>query len=206
MTMKTIQNNTAHYKSQFLFLLLLSFALMVTACTKDDDVDDIIGGGNLNGEVTFTVTGDMQRNFTGYAFFSNEDGNWELYMADALFLNLSNLNFNLTLNTNTEEPNYRPGTGTYSIAKDYESEIFSALFEFYENGFDPEGGTLYATYLSTIGCPLPEHGGTLTISASSADEIRGSFEMTLLNTDQGASCEPLGEINVKGTFKAVNVD
>lgn len=39
--MKTIMNNTTHNKSQLLFLLLLSFALMVTACSKEDNKHEV---------------------------------------------------------------------------------------------------------------------------------------------------------------------
>src|SRR5690606_16196896 len=106
----------------------------------------------------------------------------------------------------TEITNYRPETGTYPVRYGNEPEIFLASFEYFENGFDPEGGVMHATYLSTTICPLPEHGGILTITASSADEISGSFEITLLDTDYGASCEPLGEVIINGTFRAVNVE
>ena len=187
------------YVSIFIIGLLFS----ITACSDNSAGPD----GNGLGELTLTVSGDVEAQRTGQADFSELQAS-NLHTWSIEFHDFSPQTFSLSLNHLSQEEIDRPGTDTYEIgigqgALPWEDPRPMSFYGEYVHIVDQDFEN--ATYYNTGFCEdeYPS-GGTLTISSSSSDQITGSFQFTAhnINFDDSGNCINNGTIIVEGEFTA----
>ncbi|MCC5914981.1 MAG: hypothetical protein JJU46_11440 [Balneolaceae bacterium] len=169
---------------------LLTIALVaafIGACSDNSSsiLDDQFG------EVTFNISGDITGEKSGMADFYSMSSfgisTWEISMSD-----FNPSTFSLVIMAFSNEDIERPGTGTYPIGPNSESDLYFSAY-YADESID------YEEYSSDF----EGFGGTLTITESNSDRIRGTFQMTLgmFDYDNG---EVIGEVAISsGSFTAL---
>jgi|SRR5690554_3091646 len=177
-------------KAIFFMTVLLSTSLV--ACGGDDNNVNNSGGFDL-GEISVTVSGDMEGNFSGMADFDHlATGNietWEISGHDYDPQSFSISFMDMVIGGSAE----RPLPGTHSIGgvlADY-----TAGFEYFP---DPGNYFEYIEY-STIFGSNPT-SGTLTVTSSNENTVKGSFEFTAYRVDDNLNI--VGTVQVSGEFTA----
>lgn len=185
-------------------LLIVSLVLFGLSCSDDATGPDSDSFGHL----TMKVTGDFVADKSGHADFWGMDlgsaHTWEISSND-----LSPQTFSLTFMHMSVEPITQPGTGTYAITdglpaaawEDPKPLEFMATYTHIENQ-DFAGAVEYGTMICAADFPS---GGSLTITSSTAEEVRGSFEFTAHHADissETGQCELYGTIHAEGSFEA----
>lgn len=189
-------------------LLIVSLVVIGLSCS-----DDSTGpGGDSPGQLTMKVTGDIVAEKSGQVDFwslspGGEEGSlhiWHISSND-----FSPQTFSLDFTHMSPDPITRPGTGTYAInagvpAKPWEDPgpvEFSATYTHIENG-NFAGAVEYGTFMCNDKFPS---GGSLTITSSSAEVVKGTFQFTAHHADvnpETMECELYGTIQVEGSFEA----
>lgn len=184
--------------STLLFSLLLIFTF--SACDSDEDGNgDGNGNGNVDaGEFSSTLGGDLDGSFSGNAFFAVvEDDSYPGGRAFVLFMTDADLDAG-----DTQFTQYiafirfsdLPGDGTYTLAdvEDGNPNIEGATYGIYANLTSQTSGQF-----------LVSQSGTLRISDSSSDEIRGSFDFEGVGFNTSTNQEANGSIS--GSFAAMRI-
>jgi hypothetical protein len=173
-------------KKAFAVTLALALPFTIAACNDDG------GPTGVDGATTFTATvsGDVSTSFEGQAHFgqatdpqTGETG-WVVWMST-------------TEDPNTGQNIYlvrqgtRPGTGTHAFVDLDHIEQTDGIGALY---LDFSGGQLATVMAST--------GGTLTLTESSDNRVRGSFSIQAegIALDQGEPFE--GSVTIAGEFSA----
>jgi len=184
-----------HVSLRILFSLLL--ALTFTACDSDGDDGDGNGNGNADdGEFNSTLGGDLDGSFSGNAFFAVVED--ESYPGGRAFvLLLTDADFGSGDTQFTQYISFvrfsgLPGEGNYNLADVEDGEP------------DIEGAT-YGIYVSLSGQTasqfLSSQSGSLTITESSSNGVRGSFNFEGIGFDTSNNQEVNGSIS--GSFAAM---
>ncbi len=184
-------------------IFIIGLLFSITACSDNSTGPD----DNGLGEVTLTVSGDIEAQRTGQADFSELQAS-SLYTWSMDFHDFSPQTFSLSFNHISQEEIDRPGADTYEIgigqaALPWEDPRPMSFYGEYVHIVDQDFTN--ATYYNTGFCEdeYPS-GGTLTISSSSSDQITGSFQFTAhnINFDDSGNCINNGTIIVEGEFTA----
>jgi hypothetical protein len=171
------------------FSLCLLLVLGAAACGDDGTGPD---NGNDQGEFTATVSGPVNGTFSGYAWQSgtvvdaqtNTQG-WVLFLGSQD--NPGSVVYVVRLGS-------RPGSGTYSLVDlsqssgDLQSGEFAGVVT-----VSLPGGLTFAGSSS---------GGSLTITSSSDDRVKGSFQFQITGFDPTTQLEVTASMS--GTFDAVS--
>lgn len=173
-------------------LLLLCIGMMVTSCGNDDD-DGGHGGGQSTADVNFSISGFIQgtRSGSGIVTLTEQDDNYRLTFSftDADATDTTDQGtFNLELYQGPQaEPLTFPEPGSYSIGGvQQDEEDFTVIYT------DTPLGLTF----------LGQANGTLTITESNAEFIRGTFEFavsTLSNPDNAIEVS-------NGVFRAAVIE
>lgn len=175
-------------KKRFTFFALFFTAVCITACSDNSTGPDEPDLGNAS----LTVSGDVEGQRQGMADF-NSLHVMNLYTWEILIHDYNPQTFSLDFMLLSNEPIDRPGPGTYEIGSGTaEPTIFTASYSDVEDGFT--NSTEYSTLFG-------EYGGTLTITESSDEQVKGTFEFTAADIDL-ENDRVLGEISVSGEFTA----
>lgn len=160
-------------------LLVLGLGVAVAACGDDDDP---AGPSPVVAEYTLEITGALTETATGPAYFGADVGEG----GEAVWILAMGQDTSRHVVLAGKQGSARPGAGSYAIV-------------------DPSGTTAGWTLLHLVSAGEDLLGmyvaesGTITIQASSADEVRGTLTFEAV--------ELLGEstdtIRVSGTFRAV---
>lgn len=179
-----------------MFLSLFAVILFIS-CSDDSTTSEDNGNSNL-GEATIVVSGDVEGERSGLADFwsSNQAGThlWDISMND---LNPQTFSFSFTWFSVQQIE--RPEAGTYTIDN---STLPTVTYTHVEN--EDFGNAV--DYTNTV-CPNETStGGELVITSSTDEEIVGSFDVTLSNTDidEMGNCVNNGTIQVTGDFTATD--
>lgn len=187
--------------TKFLIALLFLIGVSCSDNSKGPDTDGF-------GEITLTVTGDVEAELTGIVDFHGLDlgsmNSWEIHGND-----FSPQTFSLTMSHISTDPIERPGSGSYEIThpvadvpwEEPGPMTFSPTYTHIENG-NLAGGVEYSYVLCTDEFP---GGGTLNITSSTADKVSGTFQFTAHNIEFNdmAECILQGTIHVSGSFDAL---
>jgi hypothetical protein len=186
-----------------LAVLLILLSNVILGCS-----DDSTGpGGAALGEVTLTVSGDVQAERSGQADFSELEASG-IYSWSLDFHDFGPQTFSLTFGLIAHEEIPQPGTGTYEIGfepanpfVEQGEPVFSGIYTHIENqdfanAVEFETGILCADEFP--------RGGELTITSSSSDEIIGTFQFTAVaaDFDDSGNCINNGAISITGAFTA----
>ena len=173
------------------FFMLVS----LTACSKKDDNNDL----DLDfGNVTITVSGDINATFEGMADFHHlghtSMETWEIAMHDR-----GPQTFSASILMISLDELERPGPGTYSIGGGLNAD-FSGVFTDVVDGAFHLSDEFTTAENERLGYDL----GTLTITSSDDNRVNGHFQFTALLTDMDDSYNTvvLKTIHVKGEFSA----
>jgi hypothetical protein len=168
----------------FHLILSLLFALTFTSCDSDEDGDG--NGGGTVGEGQVTVTGDIDRSFSGSAVFgAYPEGGFEIALFEGSSAENPTGQF-LTLGSDGGVPD----EGTYDIN---DLGTGDTVFGVYQTDTSSSSG-----FISVFA-----ESGTLTITSSSSDRLVGSFSFEgSLFSENGTQ----GTARVEGTFNAIFVD
>ncbi|TVQ67493.1 MAG: hypothetical protein EA360_02205 [Balneolaceae bacterium] len=176
----------------FFLFIFISVVLGLTGCSDDPTGTDLDIG-----DVSITITGDIEKNVSGGQadFDGMQTGqihSWEISLND-----LNPQTYSLVFLKIDTEQFAQPGTGAYSLGE--VNGGFDAFFDNIVGNFDI---TEYSTFSL---CETGEAGGTLTLEASSASVVRGSFDFTAVKEDfdENFDCQVLGSIRVRGEFRAL---
>lgn len=173
------------------FLLLLG---LLTACDSGgDNGDDGPDPGDLSQEFTLNVTGNgVDESFEGFSGWSEVDDGSGTTAFVVVFAENSG-----TTTSGSSGFLYRqgdrPGTGTYAVA-DIDTET-DALVDFAMYFLRASGSSSFVTYYSS--------GGTIDITASSANTVAGEFSIPgtrIESTGTGGVQEV--DVTLSGTFSA----
>ncbi len=184
-------------------IFIIGLLFFFSACSDNSTGPD----GNGLGEVTLTVSGDVEAQRTGQADFDLFSAA-NLYTWSLEFHDHSPQTFSLSFNHISQEEIDRPGADTYEIgigqgALPWEDPRPMSFYGEYVHIVDQDFEN--ATYYNTGFCEdeYPS-GGTLTISSSSSDQITGSFQFTAHNIDfdNSGNCVNNGTVEVEGEFTA----
>lgn len=137
--------------------------LLTLSCSESSVGNDDLGLGNA----TFSVSGDVEGSKSGMADFSDFNMN-NLYSWDISIHDFDPQTFSLQFMIVSDSEIERPSTGTYSIGNEPDSD-FTASFTDTEDGFD--NSVEYSTLFG-------EYSGTLTITESNNDVVKGTFSFT----------------------------
>lgn len=187
--------------TKFLIAFLFLIGVSCSDNSKGPDTDGF-------GEITLTVTGDVEAERTGIADFHGLDQgsikSWEIHGND-----VSPQTFSLSMSHISTDPIERPGTGSYEITypvaqipgEDPGPMTFSPAYTHIENG-DFTSAVEYSYVICADDFP---GGGTLNITSSSDEEISGTFQFTAHNVDVDdmGNCILNGTVHVNGSFDAL---
>lgn len=177
------------FTKNFQFGAAMLFSILLFSCSGDDDGSSNLGNEDF-GEVTITLSGDLQGTRTGIADFNHLDlGNlheWELSFND-----YSPNTFDMSLILLGEDLPEVPSPGTYEIGfEPMSSNVFLGSFYNFINE-DYDNAIEYSTMQS---------GGTLTIQTSNSERITGSFDFVAQSRDDYGNV--LESVQISGTFSA----
>ncbi|MCC5942511.1 MAG: hypothetical protein JJU37_13305 [Balneolaceae bacterium] len=190
--------------------LLISVAIItgavLTACSDNSSGPDL--GGDF-GQVSLTVSGDVQGEKSGQAdFYGDEPGGQGIHYWELSFNDFSPQTYSLQLSLTDFEEIQRPGTGTYEIGFDPPNPfqergepVFFGIYTHIPNGSFSNAMEFETGLFCTEESP---RGGTLVITSSSSDAVSGSFSFKAANYDfdDSGNCISQGEIEVAGEFNA----
>jgi hypothetical protein len=166
-------------------LFVIVTAVLMIGCGKDDSPSGPEDGGSF----TVTISGDISRQFSGFAWFWS--GTAEGQQGFVLWF--------LTDDENTEtgdmlwfarEGTTRPGTGTLVIG-DFDDVD--------ENGWNPEH--VFSWY-SGDNVTMWSVSGSMSVTASSANRFAGSFQYTAVGYTHDDS-ENEKTVTISGNFDAI---
>lgn len=175
------------------FIMIFSFLLI--SCS--DSTNGIEPRNTDLGEVEFSVSGDIDGQRSGSAFFSMEDQGGHTFQLTFMdgFEGRQTFAFYITrYRLNAFE---MPDTGSYEI--DGNLFNFSADYDDYSTGDWTDAGTYTDAYCDDV----LDQGGTLTINSRTEQQITGSFSFTVASFDDFETCNLLGYLQVQGEFRAV---
>ena len=164
----------------------LALALAAVGCGSDSS------GPGLTGEFSGNVTGDHTKSMDGDAFFSlgpvfgEQDAGFSLLLLEGSALG-ENDDFIIISRAQAG----RPSAGTYQIAD--QDAGAPAASEFIASWFPATGETVDGNFFST--------GGTVTITTSSSQRVRGTFEFDAIGTFENDP-EAFLDVTVTGEFDA----
>lgn len=178
-------------------LSMLCF-LGISSCSKDEKPGDSFTGDL--GEVSLTVSGDVEGKFKGMADFELDKYS-NTFIFDISMHDFSPQTFSVSIQTmDTSEENIEiPGPGTYTIGtfpqSDYHGEFIHIVDEDFVNTSE------YTTFFYGGEDGKEEDtSGVLTIHSSDGKTLKGSFEFTAHQLDD--ELNPQGSVTVKGDFTA----
>lgn len=187
-----------------LFLIIAFIGLLVVWGCSDSSSGPDLGDA---GQVSLTVSGDVEGQKTGMADFYGQDLGgihyWELSFND-----FSPQTYSLQLSLQDFEEIERPGPGSYEIGFDVPNPfgergetVFLGIYTHIPNGSFSNA----VEYDTGILCDddRPQRG-TLVISSSTSSQVSGTFNFTATSYDfdNSGNCVILGEIEVTGEFSA----
>lgn len=192
-------------------ILIISITMTITllltwGCSDNSSGPDL--GGDF-GQVSLTVSGDVQGEKTGQAdFYGDEPGGQGIHYWELSFNDFSPQTYSLTLSLMDFDEIQRPGSGTYEIGFDtpnpFEERgepVFLGIYTHIPNGSFTDAMEFETGLFCTEESP---RGGTLVITSSSSSEVSGSFSFKAANYDfdDSGNCIVNGEIEVEGEFNA----
>ncbi|GEM_PF-1793709 len=176
---------------------LLIFLIFIWGCSDSNSANEL-GDGDF-GEVSFTISGDIEGSSTGAAFFDNStSGDFGDYYYELIFMDGIDgpETYRFSIGRYRGESFSPPAAGTYEI--DGRPFNFTAA---YEDATGRLSGTDRYTDQHCDGAF--ETGGELVITATSGSQVTGSFSFIVAGFDGLSSCNLLGYVEVSGTFTAV---
>lgn len=194
-----------NYLSRFtLFLFLMLFALVSCKDSSTNNSDKNDNKDPSSGESFIKITGDIDEEYEGYAYFGHEVAGdyseWYFQLTDFNpFGSSEGISYKYFLEFSFYKKD-RPKVGEYPIEQvlDIFGDNESAESEFsYLVSLEDYEGYTYETG--------PEDGGTLTITKSTDDIIEGEFTVILSEYSDGALTEKTGEVKITGNFSAVDI-
>lgn len=166
---------------------LLSVSLM--SCGNDDNNSS----SSDFGEINITVTGQLEDNFSGMADFHQSEvlstQVWEISGHD---YNPQTFSIQL-MDVGITDDAERPSPGTYSIGNTVNAD-YTVNFTHIPNGSFSNSVEYSTTYGNNA------NNGTLTITSSTENTVKGSFECTAYRVDNNLNI--IGTIQVVGDFTA----
>ncbi|TVR17836.1 MAG: hypothetical protein EA391_03715 [Balneolaceae bacterium] len=178
--------------------------ILISGCSDSSSDPDL--GGDL-GQVSLTVSGDVQGEKTGMADFYGQDLG-SLHYWELSFNDFSPQTYSLQLSLQDFEEIERPAPGSYEIGFNSPNPfgesgppVFTAIYTHIPNGSFTDA----VEYSSGILCGDDRtQWGTLVISSSTSSEVSGSFTFFAIDIDidNSGNCVILGEIEVAGEFSA----
>lgn len=169
-------------------IILITTLCMMSSCSDNSTSAD----DDREGSATFSISGDLQGSRSGSASFPPVDASldWELWIYS---LGDGGFSLDIRLFPDIETPG-PPPTGTYSIGD-----------------IDDESSDAYAEYSQFTSGAIPEiyttregggYGGSITITESNNDVVRGTFQFTAGRWDNSSESFT-GEISItNGNFTA----
>jgi hypothetical protein len=189
------------YSKFFILFTALSF-LLISCDDSSTNTDDDIADASVS------VTGDVNADLSGQAYFSEmDDGPGGIYSWQIVLNDFNPQTFSLQFQHVSNDPIEQPAEGTYEIRTgsetpfdENENPVFTGIYTDIEDG-DYADATEYSTHLCDEETDL---GGTLVIETSETDLISGTFEFTAANIDfdETGNCVIHGTIEVSGEFTA----
>src|SRR5690554_2660736 len=153
-------------------LLLIALLFTFTACSDDDNGGPSTGGGggsDQQGTASFTVSGDVEGEYTGIADFRAFEMSgihtWDIGLKD-----YSPRTFNISFRQFGDEPIDAPSVGNYSLDLSQEEGVYLTSFEHFDSDNPSPGGEY------TVG--MGETSGVLKITSSTDTRIEGTFSFT----------------------------
>ncbi len=165
-------------------LMAVAFLVCTTGCGDDDN-----GGGGSNGSVGeghFDISGDIEGHLSGDAHFDDDypmGGLWRISLS-------SDMEWQLNFTNDSGRPEVGSlELGNYSSAAAGDFGV-SFYHEDYPDGFDPD-----------VSVVLGEAVGTMEITESNDDLVAGTFEVSLVRTDDDG--DVVGQVEItNGEFSA----
>jgi len=182
---------------KLLFTLITLFSIGLIACENDDNKNNPPNNSDF-GEITLKVTGDLNANFSGMADFHllkilNTES-WEVnghnYNPQTFSITISDIAVN--------GASQRPKPGTYTIGSSTNAD-FSVDLTYIPDG-DFINTVEYSTSLLADLAEPAENRGTLTITSSNEDTVKGHFECTAFRIDDDLNI--VETIEISGEFTA----
>lgn len=174
------------------------FIMSLTACSDDDKGKE---PGLDFGDIKFTVTGEIENDFSGMADFHHliiSSTSTEIWSIDGNDYNPQTFSIGISdmaINSSTE----RPSAGTYTIGSSVDAH-YSVVFLYFPDGPFSENTLEYSTTLFSDIQGGGENRGTLTITSSNENTVKGHFEFTAYREDDELNIA--GTIYVEGEFTA----
>lgn len=160
------------FNTVFLSALLLTF----TACSDDDNEGPSTGGGSggteHGGSASFTVSGELEGEYTGVADFRAFEMSG-IYTWDIGIKDYDPMTFNISFRQTGGEPIDAPSVGTYPLELSQEEGVYLTSFEHYDDNSDE-----YIVGPS-------ETSGVLEITSSTDTRIEGTFSFTASKYEDG---------------------
>ncbi|TVR17835.1 MAG: hypothetical protein EA391_03710 [Balneolaceae bacterium] len=181
-------------------LIVLFTAAFIWSCSDANSANEL--DDEDIGEVTFTISGDLEGTSSGAAFFDNNtSGNGGDYYFELIFMDGIDgpETFRFTIGRYRGESFSAPTPGTYEI--DGRPFNFTAAYEYTTGSFT---GT--EQYTDQYCEDAFETGGELVISSVSDSQVSGSFNFTVAGFDDLTDCNLLGYVEISGNFRAVPYD
>ncbi len=188
-------------------LLIIIFVISVAAACSDSSSGPDLD--NSPGQVSLTVSGDVQGEKTGMAdFYGGEPGGQGIHYWELSFNDFSPQTYSLQLSLTDFDEIRRPSPGSYEIGFEpgnpFEEQGEPLFFGIYTH--IPNGSFSNAMEFDTGLFCVDEgpRGGTLVITGSSSEAVSGSFSFKAANYDfdDSGNCILQGEIEVTGEFNA----
>ncbi|MGO3706353.1 MAG: hypothetical protein ACTJGD_00815 [Mesonia hippocampi] len=182
---------------KLLFTLITLFSIGLIACENDDNKNNPPNNSDF-GEITLKVTGDLNANFSGMAdFYHLKVSNTETWEISGHDYKPQTFSFNI-MDIASYGSTERPSPGTYTIGSSTNAD-FSAGLTYIPDG-DYINTIEYSTSLLADLAEPAENRGTLTITSSNEDTVKGHFECTAFRTDDELNI--VGTIEISGEFTA----
>lgn len=165
----------------FISLLLLTFITACSDSSTDPDIDDV------NGQASFTISGDVQGSFEGEAIFVTI-ATGGLFTANLTIADDANQDSFALVFTTTSTNSISVPTGTYTIGLPETELLDGSVFIATLTDFTGNVPKIFQT--------TDENAGTLTISRSTDRILEGTFRYD-------ASGDGGEEVTIEGSFSAV---
>ncbi|MEX2483184.1 MAG: hypothetical protein WED10_01405 [Brumimicrobium sp.] len=193
-------------KNQFLTFALSAVFLM--ACNTDDQTEDNSSDfekmkdpnnytsekRELKGSSSFVVSGELEGEYSGIAYFRPFDRNG-LHSWGITLIDQKPMTFTISFAQTSGEPIAAPEVGSYTLGinpGNRKDDIYLTSFEYFES--DPFKRESYSVGIS-------ETSGVLEITTSTDELIEGTFSFTAVRLEKGVVA---GNIEVtEGEFSAV---
>jgi hypothetical protein len=156
-------------------------AMLLAACSGSDST-----GPEQGGSYSAAVSGDLTATISGPAYFGSETSNGETVFAVVLGSNTSPHLVVLASSAAT-----RPGVGTYDVVGLVSGEGETGWSALHMVG---QGNQLVGSFLGV--------SGTVTITESTAQRVRGTFEYAAEGFIGGSTENTEASISVTGEFNA----